>query len=165
MIKSFKQFNENSEILLAPNGNVSNLNSIQWKLVRSKEFINWFGDWQNDSENSSKIIDKNGEPLVVYRSQDNDKLQNIERQSKHFGIYFSENKESTKKYGKITKSYFLNIKNPIILKDSKWNLSVIPEYLFKYLKEKGYDGAIWDRKSEMYEIVAFDSTQIKNADI
>jgi len=66
MIFSFKQFNENNEVLLAPNGNISNLNSIQWNLVRSKSFINWFGDWENDKENSSKILDENGEPLVVY---------------------------------------------------------------------------------------------------
>ena len=164
MIKNFKQFNENNEILLAPNGKVSNLDITQWNLVRTAEFCKWFGDWQNDPENSSKIVDENGEPLVVYRSQDENKLQGIERQSKHFGIYFSENRESTKIYGKIIKSYFLNLKNPIILKDDKWNLSVIPEYLFTHLK-KNYDGAIWLRKSEMYEIVAFEPNQIKSTSI
>jgi len=66
MIFSFKQFNENNEVLLAPNGNVSNLDSINYKLVRTPEFKKWFGDWENDKENSSKILDENGEPLVVY---------------------------------------------------------------------------------------------------
>ena len=52
--------------LLAPNGKVSNLNEEQWKLVRTPEFISWFGAWQNDPQNASKVVDENGEPLVVW---------------------------------------------------------------------------------------------------
>nr|DAH51597.1 MAG TPA: PolyVal ADP-Ribosyltransferase [Caudoviricetes sp.] len=29
-------------------------------------FKAWFGDWINDPKNSSKVIDENGEPLIVY---------------------------------------------------------------------------------------------------
>lgn len=29
-------------------------------------FTDWFGDWMNDPKNSSKVVDENGEPLVVY---------------------------------------------------------------------------------------------------
>lgn len=52
--------------LLAPNGNVSNLTEKQYAQVRTKSFKEWFGDWENDSENTSKVVDENGEPLVVY---------------------------------------------------------------------------------------------------
>lgn len=39
----------------------------QWKQVRSPEFKAWFGDWENDPRNSSKVINQEtGEPLVVY---------------------------------------------------------------------------------------------------
>ena len=39
----------------------------QWKQLRSPEFKAWFGDWENDPENSSKVINQEtGEPLVVY---------------------------------------------------------------------------------------------------
>ena len=39
----------------------------QWKQVRSPEFKAWFGDWENDPENASKVVNpKTGEPLVVY---------------------------------------------------------------------------------------------------
>lgn len=39
----------------------------QWQQVRSPEFKAWFGDWENDPENASKVINpKTGEPLVVY---------------------------------------------------------------------------------------------------
>lgn len=50
----------------APNGNPTNLTERQWVQVRTKAFKDWFGDWQNDSENASKVVDENGEPLVVY---------------------------------------------------------------------------------------------------
>lgn len=34
--------------------------------IYSDAFKNWFGDWENDSENASKVVDKNGKPLTVY---------------------------------------------------------------------------------------------------
>ena len=52
--------------LLAPNGKPSNLTAEQYKLVRTPSFKKWFGDWENDPKNSSKVVDENGEPLVVY---------------------------------------------------------------------------------------------------
>lgn len=52
--------------LIAPNGKPSNLTPEQYELVRTPEFKAWFGDWENDSKNSSKVVDENGEPLVVY---------------------------------------------------------------------------------------------------
>ena len=52
--------------LLAPNGKPSNLTERQYAQVRTKEFKKWFGDWENDPENASKVVDENGEPLVVY---------------------------------------------------------------------------------------------------
>lgn len=54
--------------LLAPNGRPSNLTEKQYAQVRTKAFRKWFGDWINDPENASKIVDENGEPLVVYHS-------------------------------------------------------------------------------------------------
>jgi len=53
--------------LIAPNGKASNLTPEQYKMVRTPEFKTWFGDWENDPENASKVVDENGEPLVVYR--------------------------------------------------------------------------------------------------
>ena len=34
--------------------------------IRTKNFKRFFGDWENDPENASKVVDKNGEPLVVH---------------------------------------------------------------------------------------------------
>jgi len=51
---------------LAPNGRPSRLNARQYAQVRTPEFKAWFGDWENDPESASKVVDDNGEPLVVY---------------------------------------------------------------------------------------------------
>ncbi|MDH2927890.1 LPD38 domain-containing protein [Lonepinella koalarum] len=45
----------------------------QWKQVRTPEFKRWFGDWENDPKNASKVINpRTGEPLVVYRGTPQD---------------------------------------------------------------------------------------------
>jgi hypothetical protein len=53
--------------LLAPNGRKSNLTPEQYELVRTPEFKAWFGDWEKYPQNASKVVDENGEPLVLYR--------------------------------------------------------------------------------------------------
>lgn len=61
-----KQYINTDKWLKAPNGNDTNLTEKQWLQVRTPQFKAWFGDWENDPENASKVVDKNGEPLVVY---------------------------------------------------------------------------------------------------
>ena len=72
--------------LLAPNGKVSNLTEKQYAQVRTKAFKRWFGDWENDPTNASKIVDENGEPLIVYHYTDN---ENLTKFSTDFDNYFS----------------------------------------------------------------------------
>jgi hypothetical protein len=60
-----------SEQRTAPNGQPSNLNEVQYDLVRTPEFKSWFGDWEQayrtgNYDGVSKIIDENGEPMVMY---------------------------------------------------------------------------------------------------
>ena len=106
--------------LLAPNGKVSNLNAKQYELVRTPAFKKWFGDWENNPENASKVVDENGEPLVVYHGTyvenpfyifDFDKAD----LGFHFGTYEqAKNRSETKLFFKgrksIVNSFFLNIK-------------------------------------------------------
>jgi hypothetical protein len=123
-----------NEQLLAPNRNPSNLNATQYALVRSKPFKDWFGDWENDPENSSQVVDENGEPLVVYRGYPKKrKFPNVfeykyrmfsksgvsGREKNEFAFYFTDLKEVAEEYGKnladdeeyVVKQYFLNIRN------------------------------------------------------
>lgn len=57
--------------LKAPNGKPTNLNERQWVQVRTPNFKKWFGDWENDPKNASKVVDENGEPRVVYHGSSN----------------------------------------------------------------------------------------------
>lgn len=50
----------------APNGKDTNLTEDQWLAVRTAAFKNWFGDWEKEPQNASKVVDENGEPRVVY---------------------------------------------------------------------------------------------------
>ena len=113
----------------APNGKPTNLNERQWLQVRTKNFKNWFGDWENDPKNASKVIDENGEPLVVYHSgnqgitafsREFDKT-GIGRQFWGNGFYFgtvTSKDEWARRYkektGKEAAQYavFINLRNP-----------------------------------------------------
>ncbi len=57
---------KNGTFMKAPNGKPTKLTERQWLQVRTQAFKNWFGDWENDPANASKVVDENGEPLVVY---------------------------------------------------------------------------------------------------
>lgn len=56
----------NGNYMKAPNGADTNLTPEQWAMVRTKSFREWFGDWENDPGNASKVVDENGEPKVVF---------------------------------------------------------------------------------------------------
>ena len=94
--------------LLAPNGKVSNLTEKQYAQVRTKAFKDWFGDWENDSKNASKVVDENGEPLVVYHGGSNTKVFNTKGgqfgagiKKGDIGTYFTPSEKSAKNYEEI----------------------------------------------------------------
>jgi len=86
---------------LAPNGKLSNLTHEQWHLVRTPEFKAWFGDWENNPANASKVVDENGEPLVMYHGTKSTDIEEFDlskskRKSsglKEFAHFFTSNKE------------------------------------------------------------------------
>jgi hypothetical protein len=94
--------------LLAPNGKPSNLNATQYELVRTPAFKKWFGDWENDPANASKVVDENGEPLVVYHGTTKDftifeMVDRIKEDEFGFGIrdygaYFTNDKKTAQNY-------------------------------------------------------------------
>ena len=72
--------------LFAPNGEPSKLNRMQWAQVRTANFKTWFGDWEGDPDNASKVVDDNGEPKIVYHSG-NAGLTDIRKSGKFGGIF------------------------------------------------------------------------------
>ena len=85
------------EPLLAPNGKPSNLTKEQYEAVRTPAFKAWFGDWEHDPANASKVVDENGEPLVVYHATLSDftKFRPSEDGMYGKGIYLTADKEDT----------------------------------------------------------------------
>ena len=109
--------------LLAPNGKPSNLPERLYAQVRTKEFKDWFGDWQNDPENASKVVDENGEPLVVYHNTpfkfsvfDMDHESRIlPDMSEPFGHVRTQETANTIKGNQL--ALFLNARNPLYTDD------------------------------------------------
>ncbi len=106
--------------MLAPNGRPTNLTERQWLQVRTKAFKKWFGDWENDLANASKVVDENGEPLVVYHNTKNEftKFSKLRAflatltGSNIFGngFYFSNHQGNS--LGNINMPVFLSVVNP-----------------------------------------------------
>jgi hypothetical protein len=109
---------------LAPNGKPSKLTHEQWHLVRTPAFKAWFGDWENDAENASKVVDEETkEPLVVYHGSPKERFNKFnivegkDTKSKMqllFGSHFASTKKDAEIYTKGKGSIyevFLNIRN------------------------------------------------------
>ena len=61
-----EQYYGTDKYMIAPNGKASNLSERQWIQVRTPNFLEWGGDWINDPEHASVILDENGEPKQLY---------------------------------------------------------------------------------------------------
>lgn len=161
--------------LLAPNGKVSNLNERQYAQVRTKAFKDWFGDWENDPKNASKVVDENGEPLVVYHNSnadinifDKNKIgTNGSSEGGLFGkgFYFSTNKDYNNVFGNKEYAVFLNIKNPITDERTIKEIQAFKPSIDIIKNAYNKDGLIGTNKFEnnTVEYVVYDSNQIKSA--
>ena len=179
--------------LLAPNGKPSNLTPEQWELVRTPQFKAWFGDWEklafaklkdpamdeytlhNLSKDVSKVVDENGEPLVVYHTSSNEinvfrvdsKINTLSGKTiRTKGAYFTANPQMYQyKGGNIIKC-FLDIKNPTITTDQLFS-GLINEDKYRMIIERGSDGVVLNLpfiNEKNTEIVVFQPNQIKLAD-
>ena len=163
--------------LLAPNGRPSNLPERLYAQVRTKEFKDWFGDWQNDPKNASKVVDENGEPLVVYHNTpfkfsvfDMDHESRIlPGMSEPFGHVGTQETANTIKGNQL--ALFLNARNPLYTDDfvhetASYMLSELYKQgiisrerysslrgisnseLRKLMLSLGYDGTKYENKAE-----------------
>lgn len=118
----------------------------QWVQVRTPAFKQWFGDWENDPANASKVVnEKTGEPLVVYHGTagdfeifDKGRSNSKSNTGVPEGVFFfTDNPEVASSYtvkyeGDFGTSYlngsnvmplFLNIRKPLKVsaKGANWN--------------------------------------------
>lgn len=174
------QYENTPQWMKAPNGKDTALNEQQWLQVRTPSFKKWFGDWEGDAANASKIVDANGEPLVVYHGSkkkftifDRDKQNNgwLAR-----GFYFTPDKQLAKDFGRSVTAAFLDVKKPFnvkgvapsdfyteVLKRYNINNADAPSDLTPILEQNGVDGVFmkhWDI-GEIY--TAINPNKIKSA--
>ena len=99
-------------------------------IIYSDEFKRWFGDWENDPQHSSKVVDEKGIPMMMYHG-DAKKGELVFRRD----MFFSPNKEYAGRYTKGTgevRDYYLNIRHPFDLRNKRdW-------YIFKEFRN-GHD--------------------------
>lgn len=155
--------------MLAPNGEPTNLTERQWLQVRTEAFKEWFGDWENDPESASKVVDENGEPRVVYHQTSEQftkfDLSMSRVQSDVQGFFFSSGIEDWSAMGDEKMAVFLNLRNPVdkpIVDQSKNYAGVAAR---EELLKAGNDGAISfdEDESEEIEYLVLSPSQIKSA--
>jgi hypothetical protein len=132
-----------------------------------------------NSKEVSKIVDENGEPLVVYHSTgENFHVFDIEKSRSYKGqpdydlpgFYFSTNKDLSADYGDNTITAFLNIRHPFKADDliayKRDNKIATWREVYERLRKEGFDGAITEKEGVNNvedELIAFNPSQIKSA--
>lgn len=126
----------NGTYMTAPNGEKTKLDAEQWATVRTANFKNWFGDWENDPENASKVVYENGEPMVVWHGRSAEFntfekkegvrfIMGLEDKVKSEGFFFSPDKDLAEEFASNSSRHrggkanvvpcFLNIRRPMDL--------------------------------------------------
>lgn len=163
-----------AELLTLPNvdrEHTSRLSPELQALVRTPEFKEWFGDWENDPEGASKIVDENGEPALVFMGNVPG-IQQLHGDSRNrtgsheLGFYFTTRRGNARFYAQTLRDpetdaimpssvygAFLNIRNPYVKQPGDGvkteRVTELPE---------GYDGYI--SQGGIAEIVAFSPDQV-----
>jgi hypothetical protein len=115
----------------------------------AKNFVKWFGN--------SKVVDENGEPLIVYHGTDK-----VFDEFRGHG-YFAPERGYAEDYvdGGIVVEAYLSIKNPLVTSDHSYGMN---SDRWDEVKADGYDGIAYlyeDKSVKAY--IAFEPTQIKSA--
>ena len=130
----------------------------------SDNFKKWFGDWENDPKNSSKVVNEKGEPLMMYHGTSSDfnifdkKLIKSTNYGK--GFYFTSDLSKAQQYGENIKAVYLDVKNPLDLTTSA-NDAEFNKWYNK--KNSPYDGYIVSFNDGEKMVVVNSSSQIKSA--
>jgi len=158
------RYKDTDQWLKAPNGKDSNLDERSWVLVRTDNFKDWFGDWENDPENASKIVDENGEPLVVYHGTERtfdyfDGSINL-NSSEGAGNYYTPDFKLASGYGN-TIGGFLRLNNPVyafsVIENSKTKVENVLELLeiqgYRFYPQVGEVIELYSNSTEVSEIL------------
>lgn len=87
-------------------------------VTKTQQFKRWFGNWKTHPETSSKVVNTDGTPKVVYHGTNADfwtfSLANRGKNGEKLGVgyYFVDNKSSAERYGDRVIEAYLDIKKP-----------------------------------------------------
>lgn len=140
--------------------------------TQSRQFKRWFGDWQNDPANASKVVNEDGTPKAVYHGTN---AEFTVFNSNNGTYWFSESSDyaesmAEERGGNELMRAFLDIKNPYYAKlaPGKFSDPNSEARIIREAKNGGYDGVIIeaDTTDELLKdtfYVVFSPNQIKSA--
>lgn len=134
--------NSGSNIIIRPIDDIVNkkINNI----TQSKQFIRWFGDWQNSPAKASKAVDNNGEPLVLYHQTGKEftTFDTKQKGSGEFdsemptGIFMKPTNNDIGVGGNIQMPLYASIKNPLIVNNRSELVKFYDKNVQGYTKAK-----------------------------
>jgi hypothetical protein len=121
-----------------------NVNRKINKITQSKQFIRWFGDWQNSPAKASKVVDNNGEPLVLYHQTEKEftTFDTKQKGSGEFdsemptGIFMKPTNNDIGVGGNIQMPLYASIKNPLIVNNRSELVKFYDKNVQGYTKAK-----------------------------
>ena len=137
----------------------SNVNKKINKITQSQQFVRWFGDWQNKPKTASKVVDGNGEPLVVYHQTGNDFTV---FDTKHTGAGEFDSEMPTGIFMKPTNSniglsgnkqmaLYANIRNPLTVNNRAELVRFYEQNIDGYKEARDYISSIDSDYKQKYE--------------
>ena len=134
--------NSGSNVIIRPIDDIVNkkINNI----TQSKQFIRWFGDWQNSPAKASKVVDNNGEPLVLYHQTGKEftTFDTKQKGSGEFdsemptGIFMKPTNNDIGVGGNIQMPLYASIKNPLIVNNRSELVKFYDKNVQGYTKAK-----------------------------
>jgi hypothetical protein len=116
--------------------------------IETPEFRNWFGE--------SKVVDADGKPLVVYRS-DRTEFNKFDKRKAKEGFFFHSSEAAANMYGGKARAFYLKMNNPLVVPNALPNEKNATD-----IKGSQFDGVVNER-SDGKEYIVTDPTQIKSA--
>lgn len=147
----------------------NNTDNVQ---IKSGNFKNWFGDWENNPSKASKVVNEDGTPKVVYHGTDKGGFYVFDPKMSDdkISLFFSDSKVTSNSYAQSDNQQlyevYLAIKKPYVIdaKGHMWNelddkLGNTTREIAEKAKNQGYDGVIIENVRDMGAIVINNTTE------
>ena len=118
--------------------NVNGILKSSRNQTKTENFKRWFGDWQNDPQNASKVVNADGTPKQLYRYTN---LEDTVIKPDYRGaIWMADNDWVTRQYGNRYDVLYANMRNPYVFNVDGLDFS--EETALVNARKGGHDGLI-----------------------